>query len=164
MFAMNFVVAFVLLVAVALATKDVRRGGNPTKEQMKEFRSKVEKIQRGASNKRAVESTIVGAQLRCHGYLCPQWALDVSRWDMEPLCDECSQETQLIELLPLAPTFQRKPRIFTDYDEPSRAYTIAVQSYPGPGVDTFFVVELASDISSAKILQNRLQSTPKLLS
>jgi len=51
MFAMNFVVAFVLLVAVALATKDVRRGGNPTKEQMKEFRSKVENIQRGASKK-----------------------------------------------------------------------------------------------------------------
>lgn len=156
-----FIVALVALcAALASATKDVRVGGVPSAELKAQFRQKA--MMKAAKNghnlqgRKDIQSTIVGAQLRCQGYLCPQWALDVSRWDLEPLCDECSQETNLVELLPLAPTFQRKPRIFTDYDPSSHVYTVTVQSYPGPGVDTYFTVSIADDISSAKILQNNV--------
>ena len=104
----------------------------------------------------APESTIVGAQLRCQGFMCPQWALDVSRWDLDAANNDAYPEYQLAELLPLAPTWQRMPTIFTDYDQSTRLFTVAVQSYPGPGVDSFFSLTIADDISSAKMVQNNV--------
>ena len=48
------------------------------------------------------------------------------------------------------------PNIFSDYDASTRTYTVMVQSYPAAGVDTFFQVAIADDISSAKMLQNNV--------
>ena len=50
--------------------------------------------------------TIIGGQLRCQGYLCPSWALDISRYDTIQYVNE-TFEYNLQEPLPLAPTFQR---------------------------------------------------------
>ena len=103
----------------------------------------------------ATASTVVGAQLRCSGFMCPQWALDVTRWDMV-VGDGENPEWQLIELLPVAPTWQRMPNIFTDYDASTRMYTVCVQSYPAPGVDTFFQVQISDDISGARMVSNNV--------
>lgn len=46
------------------------------------------------------QGTIVGAQLRCQGYMCPQWALDISRWAVTET-DSANIEINLAELLPL---------------------------------------------------------------
>ena len=81
----------------------------------------------------------VGAQLNCHGYLCPQWELKVSRWNMDLPEDN---ELQLVQLPPLAPTFQRNQPVFTDYDSATRTFTVGVQNYPSNGVDTFFQVAI----------------------
>jgi hypothetical protein len=96
---------------------------------------------------------VVGAQLNCHGYLCPQWELKVSRWNMDLPEDN---ELQLVQLLPLAPTFQRNQPVFTDYDSATRTFTVGVQNYPSNGVDTFFQVAISDDIGSAKIVQDNV--------
>lgn len=130
----------------------------PTPEQMKERQAEFKKAmaKKGLkTNPGTTTSTIVAAQLRCHGYLCPQWALDITREDLYA-ADGTNPEWQLTELLPLAPTWQRMPSIVTDYDADSRLYTVCVVSYPAPGVDTYFTASIADDISAAKIVNNNV--------
>lgn len=48
------------------------------------------------------------------------------------------------------------PIIFTDYIDSSRIYLVGVQSYPGPGVDTFFTALISDNISVATVLMNNV--------
>jgi len=83
---------------------------------------------------------IVASQLRCEGYLCPQWALDLSRYDTIRYVNDSQQfEYRLAEHLPLAPTKDRSFNQVTAYDEETREYTIAMSNYPIQGVDSIFV-------------------------
>jgi len=131
----------------------------PSQEQINKYSSEL--ITYRNNNKRITSTngttvgTIVGAQLRCKGYLCPQWALDISRWDLTAATG-VNPEVNLIELLPLAPTFQREPTIFTEYDASTREYTVAVQDYPDAGVDSFFVAKIADDISTATMVYDNV--------
>jgi hypothetical protein len=80
--------------------------------------------------------------------LCPKWTLEVSRFDVLRKVGE-EFEFTLAELLPFAPTDQRSQNVWTAYNPANRHYTVAVQDYPGTGLDTFFVVEINEDITSA---------------
>jgi len=92
--------------------------------------------------------TMVGARLRCQGYLCPQWALDIGRYD--PI-RKVNTEFQFIlqELLPLAPTFQRSMNLVTSYDNTNRYLTVAACDYPVQGVDSLWVSVINADVTSA---------------
>ena len=83
----------------------------------------------------------MGAQLRCEGYLCPSWALDVSRYDTIQYVNT-TFEYNLQEVLPLAPTFQRSFHTYTAYDDKSREYITVATDYPVSGVDAFWVSTL----------------------
>lgn len=161
---MMLVVLLLALALVAAVATDEKKVvvGKPCHMKSAAFAAKVKaQSRKGAVSAFSSTGAIVGAQLRCHGLMCPQWALDLSRWDFAPSCEDCSQETQLVEFLPLAPTWQRNPKIFTDYDAASRVYTVAVQSYPSEGMDTFFTASVAGDMSSAKkLLDNVIVAHP----
>lgn len=82
--------------------------------------------------------------------MCPKWALDVSRFDVLRQVN-VQYEFQLAELLPLAPTAQRSSNLWTAYHPPSRVFTVAVQDYPGVGLDTFFQVTINADVTAAQV-------------
>ena len=52
----------------------------------------------------------------------------------------------------MAPIAERSSNLWTAYNEATRDYTVAVQDYPAPGMDTFFVVNINNDVTSAKPL------------
>ena len=94
-------------------------------------------------------------KFRCQGYLCPKWALDVSRFDVIRQVD-VQFEYNLIELLPLAPTSQRSANLLTAFNPSNREYSVAVQDYPVVGVDSFFVVSISDDVTSAKSIYSNI--------
>jgi hypothetical protein len=61
-------------------------------------------------------------------------------------------EFMLAELLPFAPTNQRSSKVWTAYNPLNRHYSVAVQDYPAVGLDTFFVVQINNDVTSATSL------------
>ena len=65
-------------------------------------------------------------------------------------------EFNLIELLPLAPTYQRSQELLTAYNPKTREYTVAVQNYPGVGIDTYFVVSISNDVTSATSIHSNI--------
>lgn len=66
--------------------------------------------------------------------MCPQWALDVTRYD--PIRKVGVDYTfDLAELLPLAPTAQRSGYLRTSFDASNRIFTVAAADYPEAGVD-----------------------------
>lgn len=91
---------------------------------------------------------MVGARLRCQGFMCPQWALDIGRYDVIQQVNTTYQYV-LQELLPLAPTVERSMNVLTAYDTTSRTITVAACDYPGQGIDSFWVSTVSSDIESA---------------
>jgi hypothetical protein len=82
------------------------------------------------------------------GFLCPQWAIDVTRYDPLRQLNE-PFEFQLAELLPLAPSAQRDVTLLTSYAPDTRTFTTAVVSYPGSGLDSFWSMAISDDVSSA---------------
>ena len=66
---------------------------------------------------------IIAAQLRCEGYLCPNWALEFSRYDTVLYPNE-QFEYLLEEALPLGPTSQRSFHSYTTYDDSTREMTL----------------------------------------
>ena len=68
---------------------------------------------------------------------CPQWALDVTRYD--PVKKVGVEYTfDLAELLPLAPTQYRSGLLRTSFDALSRIYSVVAADYPEVGVDSFW--------------------------
>ena len=61
-------------------------------------------------------------QLRCQGYLCPQWAVDIST---EQYIHQVGVEveTWMQEALPLAPTVERSQLMLSAYDASTRIFT-----------------------------------------
>lgn len=92
--------------------------------------------------------TMVGARLRCQGYMCPQWALDISRYD--PL-RQINTEFQydLSEALPLAPTYQRDFLSYTAFDPASRIYTAVATDYPEQGIDSYWQVQINGAVNAS---------------
>lgn len=72
-----------LLVLVAILTTLGNARHTPSVEQIAKHSSELASFRqtKNMANNGTTIGTIVGAQLRCKGYLCPQWALDISRWD-----------------------------------------------------------------------------------
>lgn len=107
-----------------------------------------------------LDGAVVAAQLRCDGFLCPKWALDITRYDIVRQVG-VQFEYQLLELLPLAPTEQRSNNLWTAYNPNNREYTVAVEDYPNPGMDTFFTATISSDVTSAKaVISNAIIGHP----
>jgi hypothetical protein len=102
-----------------------------------------------------VTGAIVAARLRCEGFMCPQWALDIGRYNT---IRQPGEEYQWVlqELLPLAPTVQRSMRVYTAYDEPSRYYTVVAADYPAAGIDSFWVSSISNDILSTTPVTSNL--------
>lgn len=90
-----------------------------------------------ATSPHEVDGTMVGARVRCQGFLCPQWALDISRYDVVHYVQQDFQFT-LQELLPLAPTNERSMQILTAFDAATRVFTVAACDYPEKGIDTLW--------------------------
>jgi len=81
---------------------------------------------------------IVAVQMRCQGLMCPEWAMDVSRYDtIEHLGEEF--EYQLYEDLPLGTTDTRSFQTYTAYHEKSRSMYSCAADYPNIGFDTHWV-------------------------
>lgn len=100
-----------------------------------------------ASKAKALTGSIVAARLRCQGYLCPQWALDIGRYDYVKQANTTT-EYILQELLPLAPTDERSMKLLTSFDIVSRYVTVVAADYPVEGVDSFWVSKVSDDITS----------------
>ena len=62
----------------------------------------------------------------------------------------------MLELLPLGPSDKRELHSFTAYDASTRTYTIAVQSYPYAGMDTFFSVVISNDVKSVTTVNSNV--------
>jgi hypothetical protein len=107
-----------------------------------------------------VTGAIVAARLRCQGYLCPQWALDIGRYNtIRTVGDEYQWVLQ--ELLPLAPTSQRSMRVYTSYDEATRTFTVSAADYPAAGIDSYWVSTINDDIlGTTPILSNVMVPHP----
>jgi hypothetical protein len=94
-----------------------------------------------------LSSTVLTAQYRCEGYLCPQWAIDVTREDPLQKLNQTFEFT-LAEALPLAPTFQRQMGLSTAFDPATHTFTLVAMSYPGPGLDSFWQMTVGEEITS----------------
>jgi hypothetical protein len=105
-------------------------------------------------------ATVVAAQYRCEGFLCPQWAIDISRYDPLRKLNQTFEYT-LAEALPLAPTFQRQMGLTTAFDPNTRIFTVAAMSYPAAGLDSFWQVVISDDIlSSVPVVTNVIVPHP----
>jgi len=80
---------------------------------------------------------IVAAQLRCEGFMCPQWTLSISRYDTVRYL-QTDFEYFLQEALPLAPTAQRSFDTHTAYDPVARKFTLIAADHPVGGVDSIW--------------------------
>jgi len=92
--------------------------------------------------------------------MCPQWALDVSRWD--PI-RQIGVEFQydLSEALPLAPTAQRSFLSYTTFDASSRIYTAVATDYPEEGIDSYWQVQINGAVNgSTPIVSNVMVPHP----
>jgi len=70
-------------------------------------------------------------------------------------------EFMLLGLLPLGKTQDRSFNIFTAYDSNTRQMTLAVQNYPGSGLDTFFVATINADVTGATpVVVNKIIAHP----
>lgn len=91
---------------------------------------------------------IVAAQSRCQGYLCPNWAMDVSRYDTIRYQDTEQFEYTLSENLPLGPTSEREFETYTAYSESSRLFASVAADYSVGGVDSYWMHKISNDILS----------------
>jgi hypothetical protein len=71
--------------------------------------------------------------------LCPNWAMDVSRYDTIRYQDTTQFEYVLNENIPLGPTSERGFETYSAYSEGSRSYASIAADYPVAGVDSFWV-------------------------
>jgi hypothetical protein len=107
-----------------------------------------------------VDGSMVLGRVECVGYLCPQWKLMITRYDVQQEL-KTPNMYDLQELLPLAPTAQRSFNVLTAYDVSSRQFSIAFCDYPQKGIDTYFTATVSNGIDgTTPILSNVMVPHP----
>jgi len=102
---------------------------------------------------RTPNGAIVAMQLRCQGYLCPQWAVDISTEQyIHQLGVEV--ETWMQEALPLAPTVERSQLMLSAYDPSTRIFSGVVCDYPVDGVDAYWQSVVNNNANATKPLSS----------
>jgi hypothetical protein len=95
---------------------------------------------------------LLAAQLRCEGLFCPQWALDISRYDTILYVNQSEPfEYLLSEVLPLAPTAQRSFHTYTTYDDATREMNVMATDYPIDGVDAYWVADVNDYVNATTL-------------
>lgn len=82
---------------------------------------------------------VVAVQSRCQGFQCPNWAMDVSRYDTIMYADTEQFEYTLNENLPLGPTSERGFETYSAYSKDSRTFVSVAADYSVGGVDSYWM-------------------------
>lgn len=82
----------------------------------------------------------------CDTFLCPDWELDITRFDTEFRAKDMSQKLSV--LLPSTPIADMNFQVLTSYDQTNRVYYVAGAQHPGGSI--LWMATIDDNVSTAK--------------